>query len=104
VQLQEFYFFYSTKQQQIIVALQQQTPKKSWRGKKCSIQFKNGVKRGRKEGNFVCVASRMMVNAKPMFLLTNETEVEKEQENEKNNTMHIPKLLTLKVGQLQKTK
>jgi hypothetical protein len=45
-----------------------------------------------------------MVNAKPMFLLTNETEEEEEEENEKNNTMHIPKLLTLKVGQLQKTK
>jgi hypothetical protein len=46
----------------------------------------------------------MMVNAKSMFLLTNETEEKEEQENEKNNTMHIPELLTLKVGQLQKTK
>jgi hypothetical protein len=74
-------------------------------GEKCSIQFRDGVKRRRKEGNFVCVASRMMVNAKPMFLLANEIkEREEEEENEKNNTMHIPELLTLKVGQLQKTK
>jgi hypothetical protein len=83
-------------------------PKKSWKGRKCNIQFKDGVKRRRKEGNFVCVASIMMVNAKPMFLLANETkeneEEEEEEENEKNNTMHIHELLTLKVGQLQKMK
>jgi hypothetical protein len=48
----------------------------SWRGKKCSIQFRDGVRRGRREESSVCAASRMMVNAKPKLLLANETEEE----------------------------
>jgi hypothetical protein len=36
----------------------------SWRGIKCSIQFRYDVRRERREESFVCVISNMMVNAK----------------------------------------
>jgi hypothetical protein len=36
----------------------------SWRGIKCSIQFRYDVRRERREKSFVCVISNMMVNAK----------------------------------------
>lgn len=38
----------------------------------------------------------MMVNAKPMFFLANETKEEEKEENEENNIMHTPELLALK--------
>ncbi len=53
-----------------------QLVEESWRGKKCSIQFRDGFRGGGREESSVCAASRMMVNAKLKFLLANETEEE----------------------------